>query len=350
MHKKYLKGLLTSCLIISSILGAHSSEAASVDSAAAYYLKGKDFQSLRQYGSAWKFFEKAATANPQNEQYQLAIAEVCEQMHRMGPYVKALEQAALLKPNNYSTQAKLVKLYFDFGQFGKVIEKLPGIQQQVPKLSAASWMMGRSYYATQNYGQAIRYLKLAIKDEPKNSEAPYFIGRILVKEENYKAAIPYYEMALQLDTQKQANRVYELALICATALQPELSIKYFQQALDLNYKPSDEFYINMANTLADAKKFDEALKLLNGMLDRRPGDIGLLNTLADICYHGGRYKESIKYLDELLKMDDKNARALYKIGTAYIKMGKDVDGKKLCDAAIALDPSLEVLKHAKQMM
>ncbi len=48
-------------------------------------------------------------------------------------------------------------------------------------------------------------------------------------------------------------------------------------------------------------------------------------------------------------MDTKNARALYQIGTAYIKMGKDKDGQQLCDQAINMDPSLAILKRARSM-
>jgi tetratricopeptide (TPR) repeat protein len=86
------------------------------------------------------------------------------------------------------------------------------------------------------------------------------------------------------------------------------------------------------------------------MLSRRPQDLGLLNGLADVCYHSGRYKEAIAYWDRVLGFDDKNARVIYQIGTAYIKMGNEKEGQQLCDHAIGMDPSLAVLKHKKQMM
>ncbi|MEO6832996.1 MAG: tetratricopeptide repeat protein [Chitinophagaceae bacterium] len=334
-------------VLLGTSLGASAS---SLDSAGTLFSKGKEFQAARQYANAWSFYEKAAQKNPRSELYQLAIAEVCQTMHRMGPLVSALEAASNIAPTNYETQAKLMKLYFDFGQYSKVIEKLPALQSKLPQTTDWAWILGRSHYSTQNYGQAVQYLKMALKENPKNAEAAYYLGRIMMKEENYKAAIPFYEHSLAVDTAPQAARVYELALICATALQADLSIKYFQKALDLGYKPGDDFYLNMAYTLADDHKADDALKIMRSMLDRRPGDIGLLNCLADVCYHSGRYKESIHYLDELMKMDMNNARALYQIGTAYIKMGRDTEGKQLCDEAISMDPTLAVLKRAKQLM
>lgn len=350
MIKRFTKGCI-SIGIFATVLGSATGvSAATTDSAEFFFSKGKELQMARQYSNAWGFYEKAARQNPNNEQYHLAIAEVCQTMHRMGPLVRALEAATTIAPNNYTTQGKLIKLYFDFGQYSKVIEKLPAIQSKLPEGADCAWMLGRSHYSTQNYGKAVQYLKTSLKENPKNAEAAYYLGRIMMKEENYKAAIPFYEQALAIDSVVQPARVYELALICATALKPELSIKYFEKALDLKYQPSDDFYINMANTLADANRSDDALKIMRSMLSRRPGDIGLLNGIANVCYQSGRFKESIQYLDELLQIDNKNARALYQIGTAYIKMGKDTDGKRLCDEAIAMDPSLAVLKHAKQLM
>ena len=123
----------------------------------------------------------------------------------------------------------------------------------------------------------------------------------------------------------------------------------FQNAIVRGYKARDDFYMNMAYTMADAHKTGEAIDMMKEMLRRRPQDLGLLNGLADVCYHSGRYKEAIACWDRVLGNDDKNARVLYQIGTAYIKMGNDKDGQQLCDQAIGMDPSLAVLKHARQM-
>jgi tetratricopeptide (TPR) repeat protein len=211
-------------------------------------------------------------------------------------------------------------------------------------------MLGKSYHSVQNYGKAIEFLQISQKEDPKNAESAYLIGRMFVQMANYKAAIPYYTQALNLDSTSQPSRTYEYALVLATAGQFDASVKTFQKAIDRGYKPRDDFYMNMAYTMADAHKTDEAIKMMKEMLSRRPQDLGLLNGLADVCYHSGRYKEAIGYWDQILGADDKNARVLYHIGLAYIKMGNNKDGQHLCDQAIGMDPSLAVLKHKKQLM
>ncbi len=318
------------------------------DSVSFYLNMGKEDASERRYSTAWKYYERASQIDPKNVEAQVGIAEVCLKMNRMAPAIRAMEAVAAIRPNDYNNQWKLAQIYFNYGQYDKVLTMVPVLRTKVADPKGWAFMLGKAYHSKQNYGKAIEYLQQTMKDEPSNSEAPYLIARMMVQMENYKSAIPYYKKAMSLDS-TQPHRVYELALVLATAMQFDESIAYFQMALDKGYKARDDFYMNMAYTMADAHKTDDAIKMMREMLVRRPQDIGLTNGLADICYHSGRFKEAISYWDRLLAQDDKNARALYQIGLAYIKMGKDKDGQALCDRAISMDPALAVLKHAKQM-
>lgn len=320
------------------------------DSASFYYNLGREDQAGRRYATAWKYYEKAAKCNARDADVQLAIAEVCLKMNRMAPAIKALETATSLRPADYATQWKLTQLYFNYGQYNKVIEILPSLQKRLPEAKGAAFMLGKSYNSIQNYGKAIEYLKISLKEEPGNAEASYLIARMLVKMENYRAAIPYYYRTFSIDSTSQPSRLYEFALVLATAEQFDESIAFFQKAIERGYNAHDDLYMNMAYTMADAHKINEAFKIMKDMLQRRPQDLGLLSGLADICYHSGRYKEAIGYWDTMLGIDAKNARAVYQIGLAYIKMGKEKDGRHLCDEAISMDPSLGQLKHIKQVL
>jgi tetratricopeptide (TPR) repeat protein len=319
------------------------------DSATFYLTLGKEDQAARKYANAWRYFEKAANYDGQNAEAQLAIADVCTKMNRMGPAIKALEAACRIRSADYATQWKLVQLYFNYGRYDKVIDILPGLRGHVADMKGWAYLMGKSYYANQNYGKAIEYLNASLKDDPKNSEASYLLGRIYAQMDNYNAAVQCYQRSLAVDGSSQPARTYEFALVLTTAGQYDASIEMFQKAIERGYKPRDDFYMNMALTMADAHKTVEAIDMMKDLLRRRPQDLGLLNGLADVCYHSGRYKEAINYWDKVLGNDDKNARVLYQIGSAYIKMGNKKDGTQLCDQAIAMDPSLSSLKVAHQM-
>lgn len=320
------------------------------DSANYYLRAGKEQQDARKYSDAWKYYERAAKFDPTNLDAQMGIADVCMEMNRMAPAIKALEEANRMNPTDDKVLWKLTKLYFKYGQYQRVIDMAPKIAQRKPDAKNWSFMLGKSYYSVQNYGQGIELLKRAVKEDPENGEAFYLIAHMYTLMSNYKPALPYFEQALALEQESSYEiRVYEYAMVLATVGNYDESIKWFQKALDKGYKARDEFYMNYAYTLADAHKTDKAIEMMEGMLKRRPQDIALLDGLADICYHSGRYKQAIQYWDKVLAFDEKNARPLYHIGLAYIKMGNTTDGQQLCDKAIAMDPSLGVLKHEKRM-
>ena len=341
-------GLIQCC---SPVAQAESVYSANQDSAAFFFNLGKEDQTAHRYNSAWRYFEQAARYDSRDAETQLAIADVCLQMNKMAPAIKALETAGRLRSTDYSVQWKLVQLYFNYGQYNKVIEILPGLHSHMEETPGWAFMLGKSYHGipTPNYGKAMQYLEISLKEDSTNGEAAYLIGRMYVQMDNYKAAIPYYQRALSLDATSQPARTYELALVLATAGQFDASIRMFQKAIERGYKPRDDFYMNMAYTMADAHKTEEAIDMMKEMLHRRPQDLGLLNGLADVCYHSGRYKEAIACWNKVLGIDERNARVLYQIGTAYIKMGNDKDGQQLCNQAIGMDPSLGVLKHARQI-
>ena len=318
------------------------------DSVAFYMELGRRDQQERKYSTAWRYYERAARYDGCNPETQLAIADVCLQMKRMGPAIKALDSAISLRQTDYATQWKLVQLYYYYDQSAKVIELLPALHKHYPDAKGWAYMLGRSYETQQDYGKGINYLLAAIKEEPDNAEALYHTGRMYMLMENYKTAIPYYKRTLALDS-SNATRTYELALILSTVEQYDSSLSYFQKSIDRGYKPRDDFYMNMAYTLADAKQADRAINIVKGMLERRPGDLGMLNAVAEICSGAGYYEDAIGYWNKVLAIQPHDARTLYAIGTAYIKMGNKNYGEGLCNQAIAIEPALGVLKHARQM-
>lgn len=348
MYKNFVKNWLVMSFLLTVPVCAMASSGS--DSVGHYIQQAKELQTARKYADAWRFYEKAVKAEPGNKEAQLGIVDVCTRMNRMAPAIKALEDVYKLYPTDAQVLWKLVKVYFKFGQYQRVIDLSAQVQQHVPDGKNWHYMLGKSYFSIQNYGKGIQFLQKAIKDDDSNADAHYLTGHMYTLMSNYKTAIPYYEKAFSLDEETSySTRVYEFAMVLATAGEYNKSVKWFQKALDKGFTPRDDFYMNYAYTLADAKKTDEAISMMETMLKRRPQDIALLNSLADICYHSGKFKQAISYWDKVMALDEKNARPLYQIGLAYIKMGNTTDGQLLCDRAIAMDPSLGVLKHERRM-
>ncbi len=302
----------------------------------------------RKYAEAWRYYEKAARIDAQSLEAQTGIAEACLKMNRTAPALKALEAIALIRPEDYENQWKLVRMYYNYGQYDKVLAMVPALRTKVADSKGWAFMLGKAYQARQNHGKAIELMQQASKDEPENSEAPFLIARMLVQMENYGQAIIYYRQALRIDSVSQPGRIYELALALSTDRQYSESVACFRKALEKGYRPGPDYYKNLTNTLADANQPDEAVRIVTAMLLVRPTDVALINALGDVYYNNGSYREAISTWDRLMTSEDKNARTLFKVGLANIKMGKGKEGRALCRQAIAIDSSLAPLMQAQE--
>lgn len=347
MNTKLFFALAAMVLLLSVSFEGHASISGSPKDSVAYYMEmGKAAQEGRTPSIAWQYYDKAAKLDGKNADIQLAIADVCLKMNRLAPAIRALDSATKLRPTDYATQCKLVQLYFHYDQSAKVVELLPALHQKFPETKDWAYMVGKSYQLLQNFGKAISYLETAVKEDSLNADAYYRIGQMYMLMENYRRSIPYYKHSLALDSLSNPTHTYELALVLSNAEEFESSLRYFQKAVDRGYKPRDDFYMNMAQTLSDANKTDTAITILSDMLARRPGDLGILNGLAEISFQSKRYEGAIHYWEEVYKIDN-NARTLYALGTANIKAGREKEGQAMCEQAISMDRTLGVLKHAR---
>jgi len=205
-------------------------------------------------------------------------------------------------------------------------------------------MIGKSLYEKEDFAQCFKYLDAAFVEEPKNAEIPTMFARALVDMSNFKAAARYYLEALKIDTAN--NRLMnELGMTYSAMNDEKTAVKYYEMAMEKGYKVDNNFVENLSNSYIAAGMPQKGMEMLLKLLEKRPGDIDLLNNVANNYYSLGNYKEAINYWDKVLYLDREEARALYMIGMSYIKMGDKNKGATLCNKAIEMDPSLKQFRN-----
>jgi tetratricopeptide (TPR) repeat protein len=218
--------------------------------------------------------------------------------------------------------------------------------QQLKAGSGWNYVLGKSYYQQEDYGQAFKYFQIASKEDSTNSEIPYLLARAFVDMNNYKAAVPFFQKAISLDSTK-VQWMYEFALVLATIPNDKMAIQYYLLAADKGYKMDNDYFENLADSYIAIGEGQKAVDLMLRVLDKKPGDLVLLYSVADVYYHMKKYDEAIDYWDKILYFDKENSKSLYMIGMAYQKKGETGKGRELCDKAIAMDPSLKNLKQER---
>lgn len=318
------------------------------DSADVYYQKGIQEKTVRRYMVAFNHLQKSIEFKPDNIDAQLAFGETAAELRKSDIAKTAFLKVLELKKDDPKAIENLATLYFNTRKWKEAIVYAKKMQElKIGKNS--NYMIGKSFYEQEDYGQMLPYLAAAAKDDPSNAEIPYLIGRSYVDMSNYKAAAPYLEQAVALDTTKP-RWVYECALNFGAIPNDKMAVKYYLLAADRGYKTDNDYYQNLADSYIASGQAAEGIELLKKVLERKPADLELLYSIAEVHYKTGKYQEAIDYWDRILGYDKQNARALYMIGLSYQKKGDKAKGQQLCDKAIEMDPSLSNLKQKQGSM
>lgn len=294
-----------------------------------------------------KNLEKAYGYNKANTQ---VVTELAAAYTSINFYPKAKEkyvQAEGLGEKNAATYKALTTLSFGMRQWDDVI-KYAQLLKKADAAEKVAYYIGRAYYEQDDLGKCIQFLEAAAKEDPANAEIPHTLATAYTNMQNFKLAIPHFQKAISL--QPNNNRLlYELALVYYGMNDNQNALKYMLEAGEKGYRKDNEYLQNLATAYMNAGKFNEGLDVMKSVLEKRPTDLGLLDMIAETCYDAGKYDEAINYYNKILALDEKKAEALYMMGMAYQKKGQVDNGRKLCDKAIAMDPSLSNLKQEKKM-
>jgi tetratricopeptide (TPR) repeat protein len=322
--------------------------AQNADSVSYFLQKGNEAKQGRLFMVASQQYKKAIQFDSTNIDAHRELGNVYLEMKKYPEAI--LAYAAVIKKDGTDPVANenLANLYFWTHRWNDAITAAQKMKQlKIGK--NADYIIGKSYSELEDYGQSYTYLQAAAKQDSTNADIPYTIGRGFVEMSNYRNAAPFFVKAITLDTSKP-RWVYECALNYAAIPDDKTAIKYYLLAADKGYTIDNDYIENMSISYEGAGQLDKAIEMLKKILEKKPADLTLLNTVAEMYYKTGKYQDAINYWDKILGYDKQNAKSLYMIGMAYQKKGDKDKGQQLCDQAIKMDPTLANLKEKKGNM
>jgi tetratricopeptide (TPR) repeat protein len=319
--------------------------AQNTDSAAYFLLKGNEARDGKLWMVAAQQYRKALQIDTSNTSAHRELGNVSLEMRKYPDAIQAYSQVLRKEPNDPVANENLASLYFWTRRWNDAIATAKKMQQL--KIGQhTDYIIGKSYSELEDYGQAYTFLQAAARQDSTNADIPYTIGRGFVEMSNYRNAAPFFVKAITLDTTKP-RWVYECALNYAAIPDDKTAIKYYLLAADRGYKTDNDYVENLSISYEGTGQLDKCIEMLKKVLEKKPADITLLYSIAELHYKTGKYQEAIDYWDKILGYDKQNAKSLYMIGLAYQKKGDKDKGMQLCEQAIKMDPTLANLKQKK---
>jgi tetratricopeptide (TPR) repeat protein len=335
----------TFAILSLALLAGFYAEAQS-DSAKSLFQRGQAEFAAGRFKPAFELYRKATSLDTSYIDAYRALGQSAMEVRQFEIARQSFRKVLQSAPSDPVALEGLGNIAFSFRRWDEAISY--GQKMLDLKLGRrVNYIIGKSYYEKENFGAAFRFLDAAYKEEPQNAEIPFLFARSFVEMSNYKMAVKYYLEAIALDSTK-APWIYELAMAYSAMPDDKSAIPYYERAIAKGYKVDNAVLENMSSAYIGAGMPEKGLAMLEKMLEMRPADLDLLYFMADAYYRMGKYDQAITHWDKILAYDKQNARSLYMIGMAFQKKGDMKKGQAICDKAIELDPSLQIMRREKQ--
>lgn len=300
-----------------------------------------------------------------------------EQAHRnLSAFVAAVPNNLEARKLLAATQMRMGQASSAVGTLRSVADKPGGADAQVlAMIGAASTQAGDNR-------SAIQYLEKAVAKEPENPNLRTRLGAAQVALGKVSEGVEELQKAADLDPQGSADiplilahiraKEYDKALEAAKKLQEKqpnspngwtlagmaeigrgndaAAKAAFEHALQI--QPDDRNATkNLAELAVGINDFDQARKLYDEFLRRRPGDVEFLVLYSQLEARGGRPKESLARLEEAVRLNPDVDYARLTLARVYLLSGDPAKALTVAQPAQQknpLDPAvLELIGRAQ---
>ncbi len=309
-----------------------------------------------RFSDALAITQQLVSTQPELLDGHMALATVYEHMGRREMAVEVIRDARLFHPDRPILFSRLARMLRTLGDRKGEIELYRGILQDRPEhygtlvaLAEAQIAMNDLEAALETYDriiashpddlQAIRRfaslefaagrfeqaagrLRRALIRFPEHFELVYSLGQVLRNLGRQAEALAQFEIV------PDYHPTYVEARLQLAAIHEELND--FETALGLVeqlrlLRPSRALEFHTAELLARTDRFDEAVALLEGLLEKNPDDDEILYQLGVAYGSARRVDEALTYMRRTLEKNPDNPHALNYIGYTLAERGENLD-------------------------
>ncbi|MBU1811152.1 MAG: tetratricopeptide repeat protein, partial [Candidatus Omnitrophica bacterium] len=239
--------------------------------------------------------------------------------YKLGMYsevIQALEKAIELNPNDAGAYNNLGRTYYELGRYSEAIQAYKKGIELDSKNAIAYNNLGSAYFNLEDYSQAIQAYKKAVELNPSDAEAHYNLGNAYSKLGRYSEAIKALEKAVELNP-KYADAYYNLGYA------------YYELG---RYPEAREILIKLEEVAPNYYDTSALLKLIDEAIGQKEKDKG------DLPYLGEESQAILLGLEKAVESNPSDAKAHYKLGNAYYKLGRYPQAIQSYKKVIELDP------------
>ena len=278
------------------------------------YTYAVDLHKQNKLTEAVTMYNEALKLNGTNPEIFINLAIAQNQAGNPDTALVTLKNAALKFPDNKQIKEAIASVTQDsinkkLANAAAFVEKkdyknaIAEYEKITPPNVASLTGIASVYQAMNKSDTAIEYYEEALKLKPADSELAYYIGILYAEKEDYENAKVYVNRAIAI------NKNNQKAIDFAKSLEEQTNMIALNQAIDLY----------------DAKKFDEALPILNNLITSDNKNSYAYYYRGMIYDENSKRKEAIEDFKKAYELNNEFVIANYLIASDYDAMEKYKD-------------------------
>jgi tetratricopeptide (TPR) repeat protein len=225
----------------------------------------------------------------------------------------------------------------DIKQWEKARTQFLQVLKDSPEDADALYAVGLLSLQTHRLDDAAKYLEAALKLRPENQQTRIYLGQVAEERKDYVEAARWYSEVIL------GEHYFEAQTRLAVVVARQGDLEGARQRLHEIETQSDEqrvhLYLAEEQVLREAKRYKEALAVLDGALDAISADKDLLYARALIAEKLGLVEFTERDLRLVLQQEPENAQALNALGYTLADRTERYDeALELIQRALALKP------------
>ena len=362
----------------------------------AYINFANSLSQRKDYERALKMVERALVIDRRNKQGWELKAAIYEMIGDIDEAIKIYKDLIAMYPENLNYYEKYLKyrpddyeiLYkkgrflYKKGDLNGAADTFENVIKINPNHKNAYLYLGAAYHKLDRLDSALRAFKKVINLDHRNKAAWFNLAVIYEKKKEYEDALDSIREAVRIDpndpkvwyrrasieknTESYAqalisiNRAIEIKNDYADALllkreilkkiyDPKEMISTCTSLINLRRRDVD-IYHDLAKAYFDIKDYNNAIAVIDPLLQMYPNDLFGLKMQKEIMKRWGRWNEVISSCQRILQLSPKEVECFIDQATAYEKLNKLVSALNALKNATDVDPkNVDIWKMRKNI-
>lgn len=218
-------------------------------------------------------------------------------------FQKALE----LEPNDLETNVNIGNMYAANGEYERAYEQFSKIEQTISQTGRVYFHMGNMSTKLKQYDRAISEYNAAIREGLTDGYVFYNLGNLYEERGNTDLAIRNFTKAA-LKSPEEPRFPVKKALLLMYEKRYEEALPVLEQVID-RFPDLFEGYHFCFQVLEQLNRYEDAEKLIEKAIDMFPADVSLCLDRVRLQIAMGNYKQALAMLDDVEHMENSEAEA-----------------------------------------